>query len=161
MSTEAGLTWSSAQKIIKKDLKLSKCMAKFIPRILSNEQKCARKTFCEQNLERLRRDPYLLDKLVCGDESPVYIMDPETKMESSVWLPVGVERPTKALRQRSQKRTMLTCFFDSIGPILIEFSEDKIDSDAYIETLRRLCERIWKKRPGMWTGGVDGNTDRE
>ncbi len=88
-------------------------------------------------------------------------MDPESKLESSVWLPVGAERLTKALRSRSQKRTMLTCFFDSCGPILIEFTEETIDSEAYIQTLRRLRERIRKKRPGMWQSGVDGQTDWE
>ena len=115
----------------------------------------------KDNLERLKADPYLLDKLVCRDESPVYLMDPESKLESSVWLPVGAERLTKALRSRSQKRTMLTCFFDSCGPILIEFTEETIDSEAYIQTLRRLRERIRKKRPGMWQSGVDGQTDWE
>lgn len=117
--------------------------------------------FCQQNLDRLKADPYLLDKLICGDESPVYILDPESKFESSVWLPAGAPRPTKALRQRSQKRTMLTCFFDSCGPVLIEFTEQKVTSETYINTLHHLRECIRRKRPGMWVGGVDGNTDRE
>ncbi len=56
---------------------------------------------------------------------------------------------------------MLTVFFDSVGEILVEFTEQTINSEAYIETLRRLRERIRKKRPGMWTGGVDGSTDCE
>ncbi len=161
LAKETGMTWSTTQKVVTKDLKLSRKAAKFIPRILSPEQKRARKSFCEQNLERLKADPYLLDKLVCGDKSPVYILDPENKFQSSLWLPAGAPRPTKALRSHSQKKTMLTCFFDSCGTILIEFSEGKITAETYIETLRCLRENIRRKRPGMWIGGVDGNTDRE
>ncbi len=161
VASQSGLSWSTAQKILRKHLKLRRRTAKFIPRLLTDEQKRARVQMCTQNLDRLRNDPYLLDKLVCGDESPVYIMDPESKFESSVWLPAGAPRPVKALRSRSQRWTMLTCFFDSIGPILVEFSEDRIDTDSYITTLRRLRERIRQKHPGMWIGGVDGKTDRE
>ena len=76
VSKETGLTWSTAQKVVKKDLKLSRRTAKFIPRILTEEQKRTRRSFCQQNLDCLKADPYLLDKLICSDESPVYIMDP-------------------------------------------------------------------------------------
>ena len=150
---ETQMSRSSAHKILKKELKLSRKVAKFVPRILTEDQKRMRVQCATQNLERLKADPYLLDKLVCGDESPVYLHDPENKFESSAWLPIGSLRPVKALRSRSQKCTMLTVFFDSVGTILVEFTEETIDSDAYILTLRRLCERIRKKRPGMWRGG--------
>ncbi len=161
VSNECNMSRSTAQRILKKELRLTRRTAKFIPKLLTDEQKRCRVQICTDNLERLRADLYLLDKLVCGDNSPIYVMDPESKFESSVWLPAGADRPTKALRQRSQKKTMLTCFFDSLGEILIEFTEESIDAEAYVETLRRLRERIRKKHPGMWQGGVDGNSDRE
>ncbi len=102
---------ASTHKILKKELKMSRKVAKFVPRILTEDQKCMRVQCCTQNLERLKRDPYLLDKLVCGDESPVYLHDPENKFESSAWLPVGSLCPVKALRSHTQKRTMLTGLF--------------------------------------------------
>ena len=39
VSKETGLTWSTTQKVVKRDLKLSRKAAKFIPKILSDEQK--------------------------------------------------------------------------------------------------------------------------
>ncbi len=160
-AAETQMSRATAHKILKKELKMSRKVAKFVPKLLNEDQKRMRVQCATQNLDRLKADPYLLDKLVCGDESPVYLHDPENKFESSAWLPVGHLHPVKALRYRSQKRTMLTVFFDSLGEILVEFTEETIDSEAYIATLRRLRERICKKRPGMWTGGVDGSTDRE
>ncbi len=43
-------------------------------------------------------------------------------------VPCVIRHPTKALRQQSQKWTMLTRFVDAYGPKLVEFSEG-IDTD--------------------------------
>ena len=56
---------------------------------------------------------------------------------------------------------MLTAFFDACGVILTEFNEGRVNSDTYIETLKQLKENIRRKRPFLWKGGLDGNTDRE
>lgn len=152
---------TTAHHIVKKNLKLSRKVAKFVPRLLTDEQKRMRVECCRQNLQRLKDDPYLLDKIITGDESPVHLHNPENKFDSSAWLPCGADHPVKALHSRLQRWMMLTVFFDSCGTILVEFTEEIIDTDAYVETLRHLCERIRKKRPGMWKGGVDSSTDRE
>ncbi len=161
VAEEAGVSITTAHRLLKGPLKLKQKISKWVPRVLTDEQKRCRKKFCEENLQRLQQDPHLLDKLVCGDESPVYLHNPESKLQSAQWLPHGAERPQKALCLRSQKHTMLTAFFDARGVILIEYSETSVDTDSYIETLRTLKERIRQKRPFMWKGGLDGKTDRE
>ncbi len=161
-TNDAQISVTTAHHIVKQDFHLSRKVAKFVPQILTDEQKRIQVRCCTLNLERLQADSFLLDKLICGDESPVYLHDPENKFESSAWLPASVPCPTKALCSRGQRKTMLTAFFDSCGPVLLEFCEGKINTDEYIGTLRRLHECIHKKRPGMWVGGgVDGQTDRE
>lgn len=152
---------STAHRMIKKDLHLNQKCAKYVPRVLTDEQRRARVRFCSQNLDRVRDDPHLLDKVICGDESPVYLHDPESKQTSKEWLPKGALRPQKALRLRSQKRTMLTAFFDARGLVHAEYTETSIDTDSYIQTLRNLREKIRQKRPFMWKGGIDGKTDCE
>ncbi len=96
-----------------------------------------------------------------GDESPLYLLDPETRQESKQWLPKQSVRPQKALRQRCHRKSMLTVFFDAWGVILTEFNQGSVDTDSYLKTLRTLHQKIRQKRPFMWKGGVNGDTDRE
>ncbi len=152
---------TTAHRLVKRKLELKQKVAKFVPRILSDEQKMMRVHICEQNLARLKADPNLLDKLMCGDESPVYLLDPETQRESKQWLLKEGQRPTKALRGRARRKMMLTVFFDARGMVLREFNDGIVDTDTYIQTLKNLRECIRKKRPFMWKGGVDGETNRE
>lgn len=56
---------------------------------------------------------------------------------------------------------MLTAFFNARGIILTEFNDRRVNSDTYIETLKQLKENIRRKRPFLWKGGLDGQTDRE
>ncbi len=155
IANQVGVSVTTAHRLVKKKLALKHKVAKFVPRILNDEQKRTRVKFCTENLDRLRQDSNLLDKLVCGDESPVYLLDPETRNDSKQWLPKDSLRPRKALRQRAQKKTMLTAFFDAHGVILVEFNEGRINSDSYIQTLKQLKENICRKRPILWKGGLD------
>ncbi len=152
---------TTAHRLVKKKLELKHKVAKFVHRILTDEQKLMCVCIYSANLQCLRADPNLLDKLVCGDESPVYLLDPETCAESKQWLPKDGQCPTKALRGRARCKTMLTMFFDVRRVVLKEFNDGIVDTDSYINTLKKLRESIRKKRPYMWKGGVDGKTNRE
>lgn len=79
---KVGVSVTTAHRLVKRKLELKHKVAKFVPRLLTDEQKRMRVRICTQNLERLHNDSNLLDKLVCGDESPVYLLDPETRQES-------------------------------------------------------------------------------
>ncbi len=161
IADKVGVSVTTAHRLVKKKLELKHKVAKFVPRILSEEQKRTRVKFCTENLEWLKKDSHLLDKLICGDESLVYLLDPESRTESKQWLPKASLRPKKALRQRAQKKTMLTTFFDARGVVLTEYNDGRVNSDTYIETLKQLKENIHRKRPFLWKGGLDGKTDRE
>ncbi len=69
----------TAHQIIKKDLQMSKVTAKFVPRVLTDEMKCTHKSMCQYNLKLFKDDPYLLSKIVTGDESQVSKFEIETK----------------------------------------------------------------------------------
>ncbi len=88
----------------------------------------------------------------------------ELKSASSEWHPKGTtSRPVKALRQRSVKKAMVTVFYDQSGTIMCEFAPpgSSINTESYLETLRHLKENIRQKCPGMWKGGIEGQTDRD
>ena len=70
--------------------------AKFVPRLLSREQKEFRAAVAQDLLETTNNDPHFLKKVITGDESWVYGYDPETKTQSSQWKSPESPRPKKA-----------------------------------------------------------------
>ncbi len=152
VAEEVGINRTSAHQILRKNLKMTKVCAKFVQRILTPELKQMRMQLCELNLDMLRKDPYLIDKIVTGDESWVPVFNPETKASSAQWKKLEEPRPQKSRRSRCVRKTMLTCFYDSTGPILNHFTEmgHTTDTEAYCEILNQLKERIRKKRPLLW-----------
>ncbi len=163
LSAEVGIPESTIHKVIKKDLKLSKKAAKHIPRVLTAEQKRHRKNLSEINLECLCTEKHFLDKIIAGDETWISLYQNETKMESCQWLPCGSACPLKALKSRTGRKSMLILFHDAYGVIHMEFVPpgETVDSDFYCQVLDRLLVKIRRKCPGMWTGGVDGATNRD
>ncbi len=113
VASEVNVSVTSAHRILKKDLKLSKISPKFVPKELTAEQKRIRQTMAQQNLDLMAVDPHVLDKIVTGDESWISIFEMPTKQNSSQWHPKGTHlaRPQKPLPQCSEKKSMLTVFF--------------------------------------------------
>ncbi len=138
-------------KILKKELKLSKVAAKFVPRLLDDRQKQVWIDACKELLQMCEDDDLFLDKLVTGDESWCYAYDLETKKESSQWIdPKRAPRLQKALRARSTKKSMLTVFWDAYGIINAEFARANITAKSYLKTLANVREQVRRKRPGLW-----------
>ena len=52
-------------------------------------------------------------KIVTGDETWIYLFDPENKIQSKQWLPKGSDGPKKFKAERSAKKLMATVFWDS------------------------------------------------
>ena len=163
LADETGVKKSTLHKILRKDLHRKKVSCKFIPRILMQEQKDFRVKLCKENLGRLRADSHFLEHLICGDESSIPLYDPETKCATNQWKRSGEPRPQKALRGRAKKSSMLICFFDSYSVIHQQFMPKgvTVTKEEYCRILDDLKQDIRRKRPGMWKGGRDGNTDRD
>ncbi len=146
----------SAHKLLKDDLKLQKKALKFVPRVLTDDQKEMRHSLCEENLWLVRADPGLLDRIITGDESWFSVFEPELKSKSAMWLQKGEACPKKALRSRQVKHTMVELFFDSSGLVNIEFLPPKmtVTSSVYIGVLSRLRESIRCRRPHLWVANL-------
>ncbi len=97
LSENLALSRSSVHTILKKDLHLSKLAPKFVPRLLTQEQKDFRKKLCEDNLKTMQEDPDFLARIVTGDESWISVFEVELKVKSKEWLPKGqyTQRPPK------------------------------------------------------------------
>jgi hypothetical protein len=57
VSEETNVPWSSCQRILTEDLRMRRVFAKFVPRLLTEEQKDNRVNVCRDLKEELRNDP--------------------------------------------------------------------------------------------------------
>ena len=69
--------------IIHEELKRRKICAKFVPRVLREDQKERHCHDSREMVELINSDPADLDALVTCDESWIYCSDPETERQSS------------------------------------------------------------------------------
>ncbi len=162
LASKTGLHVSSVQRVLKVDLKMSKLCAKFMPHQLTPEQAKFWKDLCEMNLREYRHDDKFLERIVTGDETWVPLFDPESKQDSSQWLPKGSARPTKAVKSRAQKKTMLIFFYDMKGVVHLEFlpQGETVETDLYCQILSRLKENVRRKRPNLWKYDSEYHTMR-
>ncbi len=153
LSLETGVPRATVQRVLRKDLKLHHVSPKFVPWILTDEQKRFCKEVCEQHLQSFQEQGLdFLRRIITGDESSLPTFDPETKIWSTQWIPRGATRPKKALHSRTRRSTMITVFFDCNGLLHHEFVPvgETIRAEDYCQTLGRLREQIRRKRPHLW-----------
>jgi len=82
-------------KILKEYLKMRRVASKFLPRLLSIDQKQQRLDVCLELNENSANDPILLSKDIMGDKTWVYAYDPETKIQPSQWKIPESPRPKR------------------------------------------------------------------
>lgn len=111
VAERSSVTWSSVQRILSEDLGMKRVAAKFVPRLLTEQQKQGRVESCPSLKEESQNDPNFFFKVITGDESWCYGYDPETKQQSSQWKTPTSPRPKNARQVRSNIKTMLICFF--------------------------------------------------
>jgi len=129
--------------------------AKFVPRLLTPEQKELRVAVCQELHQRALDDPSFMLRVITGDKSWVYRYDPETKQQSSQWKSPGSPRPKKARQSRSMTKSMLIVLFDIRRIVHHEFAPQgqTVNAGFYCSVLRNLREDIRQKRPELWRAG--------
>ena len=69
--------------------------AKFMPRLLTDDQKKNRVEISHELLANANDNENFLKNITTGDEAWIYGYDVETKMQSSQWMGKGSPRPKK------------------------------------------------------------------
>jgi len=108
LCAEVGIGYGSCQRILTEQLNMHQTATKFVPRVLTQDQKDSRVAICQEPKETVKNDPTLLLNVITGDESIVYAYDPETKLQSSQW---------KSWVSKTQKST---------------YAKKQIEDDAYL-----------------------------
>jgi hypothetical protein len=128
--------------------------AKFVPRLLTDDQKQNRVDVSQELLDRANGGDNFLKNIITGDETWVYGYDVETKVQSSQWVSKTSPRPKKAGQVRSHVKVMLTVLFYSEGVVHYEFLSQArtVNKEYYLEVMRRLREAVRKKKTGCVAG---------
>jgi len=101
--------------------------ARFVPRVLTVEQKQQRLSISLELRNGAASDYSFLGNVITGDETWVYGYDPETRVHSSQWKLPSSPRAIKARQSRSNIKVVMIVFFDLDGIVR---------ADLYPGTLR-------------------------
>ena len=88
VSPQFDVSVGTVHTIICEELKMRKTYAKFVPRVLREDQK-ERHHDSREMVELINLDPEVLDVLETCNESWIYCYHPETKRQSSQWKHAG------------------------------------------------------------------------
>ena len=90
----SGIHSSSALKIVRERLGLRKICTRWVPHLLTDEQKQSRVRLALQVIEKYDKcDPRHLEEIVTGDETWIYHFQPDSKAENKVWVSSEGNRP--------------------------------------------------------------------
>ena len=78
---------------------MERVAVKFVPLLLSEDQKANCLDVCREMKDQLKTDPDFLSKIITGDESWCYGYDSEKKQQSSQW------KSASSTRQKRQGKS--------------------------------------------------------
>ena len=96
IAEDVGFSFGSCQAILTEKLNMHRVAAKFVPCVLTEDQKANCVNISQELLDHVNIDENFLKNIVAGDETWIYGYDVETKTQSSQWVGQGSHRPKKA-----------------------------------------------------------------
>ena len=147
-----GISKDRVGHILHKILGMRKLLARWVPRLLTPDNKRIRETISEQCLTLFKRNPKeFLRRFVTVDETWIHWYTPETKQQSKQWIFLDESAPKKAKTVRSAGKVMATVFWDSQDVIYIDYLEKGKTNTGlyYAELLGRFDAELQKKRPHL------------
>lgn len=157
IAKEVGIAESTVHRILTEDLGMTKVSARWVPRLLTPDQKRVRQRMSRDNLALFNSDPDgFMARFVTQDETWVHHFEPESKMQSKQWKRNTSPYPRKAKVVPSAGKIMASVFWDAKGVILIDYlpKGQTINGPYYANLIRKLRVAIREKRPGMLSRGV-------
>jgi transposase len=115
----AGISKSTAQRILTSDLSMSHVSARWVPRLLTEEEKHVRVSASRTFIREVGKDPSYLSRIITTDETWVHYFEPESKQASMVWKHTESPPPKKAKAVKSMGKVMCIVFIDMKGVILV------------------------------------------
>ena len=144
---------TTVHRILKDYLKLRLVNLKWVPRVLSEEQKHERVRLAQKLLTSIREDPSFLDRVVTGDETWIHYIESGGRRANQVWLGDDEPIPTRPRTIKTSKKVMYGIFFNNKGqhfqaPVPHGLSAN---SEWYIKSCLRPAEKTFKPEGGSIT----------
>ena len=138
--------------ILHEELDTKKLCARWVPRLLTSDQKRTRMKISEQCLERFNKNKTdFVRRFIIMDETWIHHYTPESKQQWKQWKEAGCSAPKKTRSVPSAEKVMASVFWDAEGILFIDYLErgKTINGEYYSNLLTRLDEKIREKRPGL------------
>ena len=129
--------------------------ARWIPHLLTKEQKLARVRIAKQLLKQFPKyNNRSFANIITGDETWVHFYEPKRKMQNKIWATKGGKSPCTAKRTISIKMVLYVIFFTNQGPA-IQIAVPKCKSGFYKgKVLHKLKKYFLNWRPATCLHGV-------
>jgi len=147
-----GISKSAVHRILTENLDMRKLCARWVPRLLTMEQKQRREDVSIECLAMFHSNKAeFLRRFITMDETWVHHFTPETKEQSKQWTAREESAPKKAKTVPSAGKVMASVFWDARGIIFIDYLQKgkTINGEYYANLLQRLSDEIKKKRPHL------------
>ena len=111
-----GISEGSVQTILKKHLDLRRVCARWVPHLLTEEQKTQRLKCARELLKTYNGcNSLVISNLLTGDETLVHIFEPQRRADNKQW-----KRKDKNAHERtiSSKKMLYAIFFNSSGSVV-------------------------------------------
>ena len=152
IASEVGRSFGAVQTILTDSLDMSKVSARWVPRMLTDDQKRSRLDISRYLLSRYEDDPEdFIDRVVHGFITLTQSQKCKACNRSTLAHPLP-----RRLRVSSAGKVVASAFWDSQGVIMIDYLEQgrTINGAYYAAELRRLRQEIARKRRDKLTRGV-------
>ncbi len=149
IAVKTGLATSTIQRILKKDLKLTKRSCTFVPAVLTDFHKQTRRDVCNLFTRILHQNPRVFRHIVTMDESWIYVWDPNQRQQSKEWLRPGEPVGQVPRRTIATAKIMLVSFYDSQGMIYYEYVQwpQTVNQQVFRAIFRRFDAAHRRRRP--------------
>lgn len=131
---------------------MKKLTARWVPRLLTYDQKRQRVRDSQHGLELFQLNPReFLRRYITVDETWIYHYTPESQQQAKQWVEAGASAPKRPKTQQSAGKVMATVFWDAHGIIFIDYLQKgkTITGLYYTALLDRLSAEIKKNRPHL------------
>ena len=151
-----GISEGSVQTILKKRLDPRKVCARWVPHLLTEEQKTQRLK-CARELLKTYKGCNCQVNLLTGDETWVHMFEPQRKADNKQWKRKGKKRPCIAKRTVSSKKMLYAIVFNS-SELVVQVpcpSGHTVTGRFYKNSvLKKVKEFHNKKRPSKGRSGL-------
>ena len=154
IARKVGISLSTVHLILKKHLKVRKISARWVPHLLTDEQKRQLVKVAKKLLQMFPKcDKKQFANVVTGVETWVHYFEPVRKVSNKIWAIKHNKRPIIAKRSLSTKKILYAIFFSGEGvAIKVPVKKGKSITGKYYKdvVLKKLKKYYQKRRPATY-----------